>query len=412
MMAVIVAVALGIWVSPAVAGKVALTDTDLDQVSAGGGPTIIESGGNVTNNDDSQFNLNFDVPEAQIGFRALAIQNVVGELQLLVNLNVLSANANVNSTDQRNFSLQSWGGTLPIPDTGIKAEVAGVTSAAPCSVAGSCTTSGGSGGSVGAITTGTGGTAAAQTGGSGSPGGISSPATALGGIGGIGGVGSTGSSSGAATGGAPDLSACTSSCTGVGGNATTGAGGNGGNGGNGGRSGAAVAITGNGGNGGNGGNAAAAPGGAGGSVTAPAGNGAEGGNLTVSGSASSSPGVVAISPTASASGDLIIRTTGAGATVDNVDNSQFNLTFTETHAQSDLAALFISNVVGRSQMALNLNIASSKFTTVPFEANAIAGDVTGTIKQVNTGIQFRGTPLVGATGVTAGINMTINHQNQ
>jgi hypothetical protein len=132
----------------------------------------------------------------------------------------------------------------------------------------------------------------------------------------------------------------------------------------------------------------------------------------VSGNASTSPGVVAISPTASASGDLVIRTTNAAATVTNTDDSQFNLTFAETHAQSDLAALFISNVVGRSQMALNLNIASSQFTTVPFAANAISGEVTGTIKQVNTGIQFRGTPLVGATGVTTTFNTTINHQNQ
>ena len=134
--------------------------------------------------------------------------------------------------------------------------------------------------------------------------------------------------------------------------------------------------------------------------------------MTVSGSAATSPGVVAISPTASASGDLVIRAGSNGSTVNALDNSQFNLTFTEPNAQSDLAALFISNVVGRSQMALNLNIASSAFTTVPFQAGAISGDITGTIKQVNTGLQFRGTPLVGATGTTGGLNLTINHLNQ
>jgi len=380
MIAVTVAVALGLWVSPAVAGKVALTDTDLDQVSAGGISTIIETGADspVDFNDDSQFNLNFDVPEAQIGFRALAIQNVVGELQLLVNLNVLSANANVNSTDQRNFSLQSWGATLPIPGTGIVATVDGVA-AAPCPVAGSCDSSGGAGGNGPTTVSGGNGAAAAD---SASAGGGSA-------------TGGTGQAPGAMTQNSGHSNpACGSDCTGNTGsvvavNAT--------------RGGAAIA--------GDAAAAAAAAAGDGGKASGSGGNAGSGGNLTVSGNASSSPGVVAISPTASASGDLIIRT-GDGSQVDAVDNSQFNLTFTETHAQSDLAALFISNVVGRSQMALNLNIASSQFTTVPFAANAISGDVTGTIKQVNTGIQLRGTPLVGSTGVSTGINMTINHQNQ
>jgi hypothetical protein len=55
-------------------------------------------------------------------------------------------------------------------------------------------------------------------------------------------------------------------------------------------------------------------------------------------------------------------------------------------------------------MALNLNIASAAFTTVPFAANPIEGAVTGVIKQVNTGIQFRGTPITGST--TIGITHT------
>ncbi len=380
MMAVMVAVALALWVSPAVAGKVALTDSDLDEVSAGGSPTIIETGDGspVDWNDDSQFNLNFDVPEAQIGFRALAIQNVVGELQLLVNLNVLSANGNVNSTDQRNFSLQSWGGTLPIPGTGLVATVSGVA-AAPCPVAGSCNSSGGAGGAGPAAVTGGNGDSAASS------------ASAAGGNA----TGGNGQAPTTVTLNAGHSNpACTGDCTGDGGsvgnvNAT--------------RGGAAIA--------GNAAAAAAAAAGDGGNASGSGGNGGSGGNLTVSGNASSSPGVVAISPTASASGDLIIRT-GNGSEVTAVDNSQYNLTFTETHAQSDLAALFISNVVGRSQMALNLNIASSQFTTVPFAANAITGDVTGTIKQVNTGLQFRGTPLVGSTGSTANTNLNINHQNQ
>jgi hypothetical protein len=371
MMAVGIAIALGLWVSPAVAGKVALTDADMDGVSAGGLSTIIQSGDNsgVTYTDDSQFNLNFDVSNAQTGFRALTIQNVVGELQLLVNLNVLSANGNVAGTDQRNFSLQSWGGTLPIPGTGIVATVNGV-GAAPCSSTGSCVSQGGTGATPTTVQGGSGGIADAAAGGAVQP---MTGAPTL-----------TVNSSGAANG------SCLTNCTGTTGDVK------------------GTLITGN---NNEGGKAAAAPGGSGGSASFTGGNGAAGGNLTVSGSASTSPGVVAISPTASASGDLLINS-GSGSPVNALDNSQFNLTFTEPNAQSDLAALFISNVVGRSQMALNLNIASSKFTTTPFEAGSITGDVTGTIKQVNTGIQFRGTPLVGSTGVSSSLNMTINHQNQ
>jgi hypothetical protein len=50
-----------------------------------------------------------------------------------------------------------------------------------------------------------------------------------------------------------------------------------------------------------------------------------------------------------------------------------------------------------------LNIASAAFTTIPFATNPIEGAV-GTVKQVNTGIQFRGTPLTGST--TIGITHT------
>jgi hypothetical protein len=116
---------------------------------------------------------------------------------------------------------------------------------------------------------------------------------------------------------------------------------------------------------------------------------------------------------------LVVKS-GNGSPVDVVDNSQFVLGF-EERAQNDLAALFISNVVGRSQFALNLNIASAGVTlagkdangnVVPFATSPIGGAISGTIKQVNTGIQFRGTPLVGSTGVTGNVNLSVNHQNQ
>jgi hypothetical protein len=306
-----VAIALMMWVSPALAGRTALSDDELDGVTAGGQSTVLNSGDGspIDFTDNSMFDLAFTEPNAQTGFTALTIQNVVGELQLLVNLNVLSAAGNVAGTDQRNFSLQSWGGTLPIADT-VKT-VDGVAAApTACTAGNSCNGDGGQG------------------------------------------------PTGDAVGGSPTI---------IG-------------------TGTIIQPT----------------------TTNNNGSGGSGPSVTV-GNASTSPGTV--SPAASASGDLVVSS-GSGSPITAQDDSQFNLLFGVSNAQSDLSALFISNVVGRSQMALNLNIASSAFATVPFQTNSITGDVTGIIKQVNTGIQFRGTPLVGATGVTTGINMTINHQNQ
>ena len=236
--------------------------------------------------DDSVFELNFDVPRAQDGLRALTIQNVVGELQLLTNLNVLSASGNVAGSDQRNFSAQSWGSTLPDPDTvKVGTEFA---SAAPCTGAGSC--SGGSG---------------LYNGGH-APGIIAGDAEA----------------------------------------------------------------------------------------------------------------VVDISPAASASADVIVRSKSENgeSTADIVNKARFALTFSESEAQKDLSALFFSNVVGRAQMALNLNIASGGLGLIPGSvdtfANPIEGNATGVIKQVNTGIQFRGTPLVGSTRTSGSFDTGIVHGNQ
>ncbi len=107
-----------LMVAPAVAAKKSLlTEDELDAITAAGEPTVlvaIASAGvaTITNNDDAAFALNIP-QDAQKGLRALTVTNVVGEVQLLVNLNVLSAVSDVAGTDQRNFSVQSWGATLP-----------------------------------------------------------------------------------------------------------------------------------------------------------------------------------------------------------------------------------------------------------------------------------------------------------
>lgn len=281
--------AVAFLVSPGFALQV-LEDDQLDNISASGDPVVLESegaeGSSVAYVDSSVFELDFSVPRAQDGLRALTIQNVVGELQLMTNLNVLSANGNVAGTDQRNFSAQSWGSTLPDPDT-VK-YVSATAEASPCQGVGNC------------------------------------------------------------SGGGSKL---------LGGDAPK----------------------------------------------------------VIAGDAEA---VVAISPAASASADVIVRSESSEgkseAAISN--NAQFKLKFSESEAQKDLSALFFSNVVGRAQMALNLNIASGGLGLIPGSsdsfANPITGDTTGVVKQVNTGIQFRGTPLVASTGTTGSFNTTITHGNQ
>lgn len=106
-------------VNAAKGGLAQLDDKELDKISAAGEPKVLlaEATGtagvaSVVNSDEAVFSL-FIPENAQKGLRALSVANVVGEIQLLVNLNVLSAANNVAGTDQRNFSVQSWGATMP-----------------------------------------------------------------------------------------------------------------------------------------------------------------------------------------------------------------------------------------------------------------------------------------------------------
>jgi hypothetical protein len=420
--AALLAIGIVLLTPPSVAAKLALNEEELDGITASGEPTVIVTGDENSTIDytsEPVFTLGFSVPEAQVGITALTIQNVVGELQLLVNLNVLSALNEIAGTEQRNFSMQSWGATLPIADT-VKT-VAGVA-AAPCLNAGSCVTKGGAGGDAGSnLHAGAGGNADSSEGGPGGAGapsgtlsnltagvggvgGSSSPATSTGNTGGTGGTGGAGAAGAGGAGGAGPGGGGGGGGGGASGGSANGGNGTGvavtGDGGDGGNGGSLTASTGNAGNAGNGGNAAAAPGGNGGSASAPAGSGGNGAPVVAQGNGATSPGL--ISQAASASGDLIIHA-GDGAQVNAVDQPVFTLGFTASQAQKDLAALFVSNVVGRSQFALNLNIASASFTTIPFATNPVEGNV-GTVKQVNTGIQFRGTPLTGST--TIGITHT------
>jgi hypothetical protein len=98
---------------PAHAAMEVLNDDDLDSITAAGQPTVVISeNGSATQKDSSIQTLNL-VENAQVGLRALTIANVVGEAQLVVNLNVISVSGDIAGVDQRNFAVQSWGSTLP-----------------------------------------------------------------------------------------------------------------------------------------------------------------------------------------------------------------------------------------------------------------------------------------------------------
>ena len=266
----------------------ALEEEEMDRISAAGDPTVIDvkakKEATAAYLDDTSYKLEYNVPRAQAGLRALTLMNVVGEAQILTNLNVLSAGANVGGTDQKNFSGQSWGSTLPDPET---VKVAEAYAAAP---------------------------------------------------------------------------ACS----------------------------AAFGVACNGGKGFFGGDAP----------------------KYVSADAAVS---TKISDAASASADVIVRAESENdkATVAVNNAGDYKLAFNKSEAQKDLTALFQANIVGRAQVALNLNIASGSLSLIPGSkdqfAQPIGGDVTGTIKQSNTGLQFRGTPWVGSTGTGSQINTTLTN---
>jgi len=331
--AVATVIGLVLWVPTSHAAKLALTDTELDGITAAGEPTVITSGDNssVTFEDTGIYTLSFDVPDAQSGIRALTIQNVVGEQQLLINLNVLSAVNDVAGTDQRNFSLQSWGATNPNADT-VKVVNGVWAAAAPCSGDKGCTQTATAGNAVAVGLTGPGG--AGGKGGDGGAGG-----TGANNPGGPGAVGTPGASSGSID-----------------------------------------------------------------SVNAISGSAR---NSIGNAAASTSPG--SISPAASASGDLVVQT-GSNSPINVKTDPMYTMDFGASNAQSDLAALFVSNVVGQSQMAFNLNIAAATLNLVPEASTSFATpfqNATGGIKQVNMGLQFRGTPLVGSTGTTGTFTLGI-----
>jgi hypothetical protein len=101
-------------VSPSFAGKQAVNDDELDQVTAAGQPVILSSG-NVS--------VIVAVPitsiaqtiqtGSQLNLRALALNNVAGENQVANGINITGA-SNATALQQSNTITQSWGATSDI----------------------------------------------------------------------------------------------------------------------------------------------------------------------------------------------------------------------------------------------------------------------------------------------------------
>jgi hypothetical protein len=259
---------ISIFALPVSAALEVLNDDELDSITAAGQPTVVISeNGSATQIDESIQTL-FIPENGQSGLRALAITNVAGEAQLLVNLNVISISGDIAGVDQRNFSVQSWGST--VPEIGLEAD--------------------------------------------GQPGSVDSIIVN------------------------PD---CSTGCT----------------------NGDTTQVDGN--------------------------------SLFSTVTNIASDPVVEI---ASATGDIIVDGyTEASAT----DQSVATLAF-EPNAQSDISALFIANISGRTQAAFNVNIASSTLnlfpsTDAPFTDPA--ANASAVMKQTNSGIQFRGTPIEAAMSI-------------
>ena len=93
--------------APSFAAKKAVTDDELDLVTAAGQPTIINVGdGSTVSFNGSTSIAQIIQPSAQTGLRALILNNVVGENQVHNGINIAASAGNGTQT---NTITQSWG---------------------------------------------------------------------------------------------------------------------------------------------------------------------------------------------------------------------------------------------------------------------------------------------------------------
>jgi hypothetical protein len=96
--------------APSALAKKALSEDEMDLITAAGQPKIIQTGtGSITFTDEPVSTLTLGT-ESQTSLTALVLNNVAGEAQLANALNVASVSF-VNDSTQANTITQSWGAT-------------------------------------------------------------------------------------------------------------------------------------------------------------------------------------------------------------------------------------------------------------------------------------------------------------
>ncbi len=124
----VAALAMLVGAMPAVAGKKALSEGDLDQITAAGQPEVLItstsvfapgatganfSGGGVISLTVSQDVLLAPAGSVQSGLRALTLNNVLGENLLATVMNIQASPGGSTQT-QANIVEQSWGSTIDV----------------------------------------------------------------------------------------------------------------------------------------------------------------------------------------------------------------------------------------------------------------------------------------------------------
>lgn len=130
--------------APSFAAKKAVSDDELDMVTAAGQPVVISIGGagTVTFNGTTSIAQTLQ-PSSQSSLRALILNNVVGENQVHNGVNIASAFGNGSQT---NVITQSWGSIIDLTATstpgGVTSIPADCAGALICKSAGQFVTSG------------------------------------------------------------------------------------------------------------------------------------------------------------------------------------------------------------------------------------------------------------------------------
>jgi len=110
-------------VSPSFAGKKAVSDDELDLVTAAGQPVIVQIGsGTVTFNPSTTIQVTIQTG-SQTNLRALVLNNVAGENQVANGINISGSSISSNLA-QTNTITQSWGSTEDITIASVGAATA------------------------------------------------------------------------------------------------------------------------------------------------------------------------------------------------------------------------------------------------------------------------------------------------